>query len=99
MREPTQETLLQGQDDPCYEYWRVGTALSKDKLANLLYWVILHRGAITQTSYIGDLKKFSRRQNAYNGATVMIRLKTGLKEQFEKDSGFELREPQKAQVN
>jgi len=75
-----------------FEYWELKTNLSKAKLYEVLYWVILHRGMIQRTHVIGDLREFSQAQNSRNLVWMIIGLREGGKEAFENDSGFTLKE-------
>ena len=80
------------------EHYVINTSLSKNNLYEVLYWVCLHRGSIKQTQTMATLS-WDKRQNARNNVDLLIELPEGKKEDFEKDSGFTLKEPFLANVN
>lgn len=71
--------------------------MSKNKLADFLYAVIMCDAKITSTFTLG--KGFSRSQNAYNMAELMIELDETHIKKFEDMAGVRLELPQKANVN
>lgn len=71
--------------------------MSKNKMADLLYAVIMCDAKITSTFSLG--KGFSRSQNAYNNADLMIKLDETHIKKFEDMAGIRLELPQKVNIN
>jgi hypothetical protein len=80
------------------EYWNCDVRMSKEGLSNLLYTVIMLKGAVTDTFALGCYN-FTRKQNAYNYVELCICLPKGQKKKFEEMTGLVLREPVKVCLN
>jgi len=71
--------------------------MSKNKMADLLYAVIMCNAKITSTFTLG--KSFTRLQNAFNCADLKIEIDETHIKKFEEMAGVTLIIPQKANVN
>lgn len=80
------------------EYWDCCVRMSKPALYEVLYAVIMHKGAITCCFTLG-CEQYNKRQNAFNTVDLRIRLPKGQKESFEQMSGVKLEEPPVVQAN
>lgn len=72
--------------------------MSTKKMADFMYAVIMHKASITDTYTIGAYK-YSRKQNAYNGANIMISIEEESISAFEFMTGLKLNEQPKLTIN
>ena len=84
-----------------YEYYDLTCRLSKENLYNLLYALVMHSGAITDTSVIGlnTIKSLTRHQNSYSMADFRIQLPSNQRKSFEDMSSLELVDIPKVSIN
>lgn len=78
-------------------YRQCNIRMSKNKMADLLYAIIMCSAKVTSTFTLG--KSFTRAQNAFTGADLMIELEEKDIPKFEEMSGVTLVVPQKAHIN
>lgn len=79
-------------------YRHTSTNLSRPQLSDLLYWCVMLDVVITCTHTLA--KTFTRKQNTYNTAWFALGfLDEESISRFEKETGFELQLPPKANLN
>ena len=72
--------------------------MSKPRMADVLYAIIMCKAEITSTHGIG-IYKYDRSQNAYNDVIIMIKIAEKELEYFEFLANIKLHGPQKVHIN